>query len=259
MSEPASVTESDLQAWVDGLLPAERQARVEAYLSERPTEVERLQAYRRQTDALHRHFGPLADEPVPARLRAVGRARAMPWLARAAAVLASLAIGAAAGWTARDASVVAGPGAAPEPLADSLAHRAAVAHAVFSPDARRPVEISAEQQDQLVTWLTRRIGAPIRPPRLAALGYDLIGGRLLPGASGPVAQFMYQDAANQRLTLYVSTEHGDERDVAFRFVQEGPINVFYWVEGRFGYALSAGTDRERLAQVAGEVYRQLAP
>ena len=35
------------------------------------------------------------------------------------------------------------------------------------------------------------------------------------------------------------------------------MNVFYWVEGRFGYAISADADRGALERVSGEVYRQL--
>ena len=131
-----------------------------------------------------------------------------------------------------------------------------MAHAVFSPDVRRPVEISAEHEDQLVTWLSKRLGAPIRPPRLGTLGYELIGGRLLPGNSGPVAQFMYQDASGQRLTLYVGTENTTNRDTAFRFAQEGAVNVFYWIDGKFGYAISAGVPKDALARVATAVYDQ---
>jgi anti-sigma factor RsiW len=141
--------------------------------------------------------------------------------------------------------------------ATPLPRQAAVAHAVFSPDVRRPVEIDAEHEDQLVTWLSKRLGTPVSPPKLGALGYELIGGRLLPGNSGPVAQFMYHDASGQRLTLFVSTENATNRDTAFRFAREGSVNVFYWVDGKFGYALSAGIDKNELARVATAVYDQL--
>ena len=113
------------------------------------------------------------------------------------------------------------------------------------------------------------MGAPMKPPHLQALGYALEGGRLLPGGQGPVAQFMYRDAGGRRLTLYVSNEIGDlsgaasgargsNAETAFRFAREGNVNVFYWVEGRFGYALSADSDKSVLTDVAREVYRQLA-
>ena len=105
----------------------------------------------------------------------------------------------------------------------------------------------------------------MKPPHLQGLGYALEGGRLLPGGRGPVAQFMYHDGAGAKLTLYVSNDIGPTEagagasapQVAFRFAQEGAVNVFYWVDGRFGYALSSSAGRDELARVADAVYREL--
>ena len=141
-----------------------------------------------------------------------------------------------------------------------------MAHAVYAPDARRAVEVDAEHEDQLVAWLSKRMGARMQAPRLHALGYGLVGGRLLPGESKPVAQFMYQDGSGSKLTLYASNElpgagvptATPNADTAFSFAQRGALNTFYWVDGEFGYALSAGADRSELARVSAEVYRQLA-
>ena len=46
-------------------------------------------------------------------------------------------------------------------------------------------------------------------------------------------------------------------DTAFRFVSEGPVNVFCWMDGPFRYAITAAADRAALTQVSAEVYRQL--
>ena len=81
---------------------------------------------------------------------------------------------------------------------------------------------------------------------------------LLPGERGPVAQFMYQDQAGRRLTLYVKTD-GDNRDTAFRYAQEGKVGVFYWLDGQLGYALSGEMPRAELLAVAEAAYRQLNP
>ena len=54
-----------------------------------------------------------------------------------------------------------------------------------------------------------------------------------------------------------STAAGKNNETAFRFAREGKVNVFFWVEGPFGYAISADADRAVLARVSGEVYRQL--
>ena len=112
---------------------------------------------------------------------------------------------------------------------NGFVRRAAVAHVMCSPDARRPVEAGADQEQQLVIWPSKRLGAEVRPS-LKAVGYELIGGRLLPGDTGPVAQWRHDNGLGQRLTLYVSREVSrviSESQTAFRFGSEGQINVFY--------------------------------
>jgi anti-sigma factor RsiW len=259
------ITEADLHAYVDGQLPETRRAEVEDYLSSQPEAAARVRAYRVQRDALRQHFDPVLDEEIPASLRRLAGkppvavdAEKQPILSRwsvqrFAAGLLIAAISGAAGWLGHARY----QGGEQMVQMTPLPRQAAVAHVVYSPDVRRPVEVTADQEDQLVKWLSKRLGTPVSPPRLGAIGYELIGGRLLPGNSGPVAQFMYHDASGQRLTLYVTTENASNRDTGFRFAKEGPVNVFYWIDGKFGYALSAGIAKSELARVATAVYDQL--
>ncbi|MDE2598943.1 MAG: anti-sigma factor [Rhodocyclaceae bacterium] len=271
------ISDQDLHAYVDGELSPARRIEVEAWLSVSPEAAAQVQTYQEQNLAIKALFNPLLNETVPERLLQAARtpnrtaaagssgglpAAAAPWspwsLQRIAASIVLAVASAGAGWFAHDrlqpAIITV---AANTPAASPLAHQAAVAHVVYSPEVKRPVEVGADQEEQLVKWLSKRLNADIRPPRLGGLGYELIGGRLLPGSSGPVAQFMYHDASGQRLTLYVSTENRDNKDTAFRFAQEGPVNVFYWIDGKFGYALSAGIAKSELARIAGAVYAQL--
>lgn len=261
------ITEADLHAYVDARLPDSRRAEVEAFLAAQPEEAERLAAYQAQKEALRQLFNPVLDEALPARLldlaepppATVDREK-RPFLSRwsvqhiAAGMVIAL-LGGAAGWLGHGQYQPSERLAAMTPLP----RQAAVAHVVYSPDLKRPVEVTADQEEQLVKWLSKRLGTPVAPPKLGALGYELIGGRLLPGNSGPVAQFMYHDSTGQRLTLYVSTENTGSSATGFRFAQEGPVNVFYWVDGKFGYALSAGIAKGELARVATAVYEQLEP
>jgi anti-sigma factor RsiW len=96
-------------------------------------------------------------------------------------------------------------------------------------------------------------------PYLQYIGYRLMGGRLLPGNKGPGAQFMYQDTAGQRLTLYVSNGSQYRQETAFRFMRQGNVRVFYWIDERCGYALSGEISREQLLRVATAIYHQLNP
>ncbi|RFP10061.1 MULTISPECIES: anti-sigma factor [unclassified Duganella] len=275
------VTEAELQAWVDGRLPPERRGAVDAHLALHPAEAARLQAYRDHDAALRALYQPLLEQPVPPTMSArlivpVQRHGWREWLApraglawrpalRAAAMLALTVSAGAAGWLLHGAADnAAGRLADADTRAGAISlaalpRRAALAHVVYTPEVRHPVEVGADQQAHLVAWLSKRLGAQLKPPQLAAQGYALEGGRLLPGQSGPVAQFMYRDGSGARLTLYVSTEQSHNKETGFRFAQEGQVSVFYWIDGRFGYALSGNLDKAALATVANAVYAQLEP
>jgi anti-sigma factor RsiW len=244
--------EEELHAFVDGQLDDARRTEVEDQLAQHAESAERARSYRRMNEALKALYDPMLDEPVPERLLARPHARA----ARAAvfAKAASLvAIGLALGWF--------GHGLVPAPTGQSfaLSRQAAIAHAVYAPEVRHPVEVGADDQEHLVRWLSKRLGTDLKCPKLNAYGFELVGGRLLAGPNGPVAHFMYQDARGGRLTLYVSSQRGESRETAFRFSQEDRLSVFYWIDGRFGYALTAEMGREQLLNIANTVYRQLNP
>lgn len=275
MPPQVPVTEAELQAYVDRQLTLERQRDIETYLARRPKEAQRVESYLAQKRELLALFNPVLEEPLPQRLWQAARPRT-PWnLQRMVAGLAIAVVSGAVGWGLRGelgaesgSSMVAQrtPSAITVASATGFAQRAAIAHAVYSPDVRRAVEVGADHEDQLVAWLSKRMGATMKPPHLQTLGYALDGGRLLPGDKGPVVQFMYHDNAGAKLTLYVSNEINGvgaaapgqkNKEAAFRFAREGSVNVFYWVNGSFGYAISADADKGELARVSGEVYRQL--
>ena len=252
MSELA-VIESELHACVDGFLPEARRVEVEAYLVAHADDAQRVRAWREQNQALRDLFDPVLAEALPARVRQrVLLNRVRPAL-RYVAVMGWLALGAVAGWYLHDYNVTKS--------ADRIAfaQRAAIAHIVYSPEVRHPVEVGADQEAHLVAWLSKRLGGSLKVPHLAVLGYQLVGGRLLPGSQGPVAQFMFQDGSGQRLTLYVRHGAADSKETAFRYAQERGVSVFYWVDGRFGYALSGEIDKAELLRAAKVVYQQLNP
>lgn len=141
----------------------------------------------------------------------------------------------------------------------ALSKQAAFAHVAFVPEVLHPVEVSAKQEAHLVNWLSKRLGGDVRAPHLSGTGFELMGGRLLPGEAGPAAQFMYQDNRGQSLTLYVKREHARDAETAFRFAKENGVSVFYWIDRDFGYALSGDLPKGELLTVAETVYRQLNP
>ena len=208
------------------------------------------------SQALHQLYDPVLEEPVPLSLLRPHRPRWHAYAIAAGWVILGLGVGSFAGWQlhAWRANL------APQAEVPAFVKRAAVAHATYSPEVRHPVEVGADQEAHLVAWLSKRLGAPLRAPKLEVIGYSLVGGRLLPGDSGPVAHFMYQTAQGRRITLYVRTEAAENRETAFRYSAEGNVRVFYWIDRKLGYALSsADIGKDDLLKVANAVYQQLNP
>lgn len=274
--------DATLHAYVDGQLPPERAAQVADWLLTHPAHARRVLDWRAQRDALRNLHLDWLDEPLPRQLLAAAappdrrrRAPALP-LAWAATVVLALGLGAAGGWTAH----AGWPGNSAHGI-PAFARDAAIAHVLYQPERRHPVEVAASEQDHLVQWLSRRLGQPLRVPPLDDEGYHLVGGRLLPaggeespdagedrsGAPLPQlarAQFMYEDAQGQRLTLYISTgATAPQAPAAFRLAQRrdpasGQLTrSLYWIEGPLGYALSGPLDEARLRQLALQVHQRL--
>ncbi|HSK40577.1 MAG TPA: anti-sigma factor [Arenibaculum sp.] len=259
-----AIKDSELHAYVDGWLEPERRLEVEAYLVRDAEAAARVNAYRMQTEALHSLFDPVVAEDLPApeltglRDRLTARLagndnRRGGWLSstwmRSAAAVVVLVSGVAGGWFLNEFERV---GVARPPL-QTFAEEAVQAHAFYTA-SRFAVEMGAEDPGALDTWLSQRLGRSIFGPDLTSVGYRLIGGRSLPTAHGAGVQYMYENDAQRRLTLFVSVPNGGQ-EAAFSYVQQGDISMFYWLEGSLAYALIGQVGRDDLMGIAQAVYR----
>ncbi len=258
-SRPAPLHEDALHALVDGRLPAARVEAVDAALD--PSAREQAEAWRQQREALQSLHRDWLDRPVPdALLGAAGRLhntraaqrRRLAWAGMAAGWMLAFGLGWGLHGQQAGGAMQAAAGAPPA----RFVRQAAVAYAVYQPEQRHPVEVAADQQEHLVQWLSKRLARPLTVPGLQAQGFELVGGRLLPGEHGARAQFMYQNAAGQRITLYLGALDGAPLET-FRFDQQGPVASFYWVERGFGYAITGELPRPALQALATVVYEQL--
>jgi len=243
--------EDDLHAYVDGRLDAVRRAEVEVWLLSNPSAAARVAAYRQQNDMMQALFNPVLNEPLPLQMYPQARRRSFMQPLRYAAMVGGMVLSGLIGWSLHGAEKNKQP-----PML-AMVRQAALAHAVYTPEMQHPVEVGKEQEQHLVKWLSKRLGSTVKPPHLGSVGYELMGGRLLPGNQGPAAQFMYQDARGLRLTLYLSNKPADKGEAAFRYAQEGKIGVFYWIDDGMSYALSGEMEKPDLLRVANAVYQEL--
>ena len=267
-SSPAD--EARLHALVDGRLDAQADQALRAQLDADPQAARQVQAWQQQREQLRGLHAHVLHEPVPTALTQAARNAGKPHVKSVdgwrlwGGIAASALLAFVTGWLAHaqwgDAGVVRV--VRMRPIAD-FGRQAVVAHRVYAPEVRHPVEVPAAEHEHLVQWLSKRIGRPLKVPDLSAQGYALVGGRLLPGDQGARAQFMYQNARAERITLYVgAVEPGREGaapsgETAFSFTSQGDASGFYWVDQGYGYALAGRLGRTELLALANDVYRQL--
>ncbi|KJK11417.1 transcriptional regulator [Burkholderiaceae bacterium 16] len=272
--QQSSVSEEDLHAYADGVLPEVRRMQVELALEQNPELAAQVKDYFALNRLLHSRYDPVLDESVPKRLQPPQQLPAghrwrwreatnWPQLAGMAATLVlGIGIGIGIQTAAPPAGLMAGK---PDTMGVSaegperFAYQAALAHVVYMPDVVRPDHLGADHEQDFVQWLANRLGTNVHPPVLINLGFELVGGRLLQDAAGGVAQFMYRDAKGERITLYISHRKVSADRTAFKLYRDGSVNVFYWMDRDFGYAVSGGIDRKILLQLSHDVYAQLTP
>lgn len=259
--------EEELHALLDDRLDAAERDALEQRLVQDPAASATLQAWQRQREALRSLHGEVLNEPVPAALlAAAGQAQhahqqvQQGW--RWGGMAAGVALAFGTGWFMHGQLQSPSSGAllARQQPVREFVHQAALAHAVYAPEVRHPVEVGSAQEEHLVQWLSKRLGRPLKLPHLNEQGYELVGGRLLPGDEGARAQFMYQNARGERVTLYLGSTPdgvGDQGSTEFRYSADGPVPGFYWVDEGFAYALSGTLTRQQLLQLAQAVYHQL--
>lgn len=256
-NKPLEITDADLHAFVDGQLDTARYNAIWNALQADQTLLKRVQQYRSINHGLTVLSQAIDTSPTPDWLlqSALGRNRdrkTYPWAA--IFVLTSGVLGFLFGNTLPAHFAKSKQGF---DLATQLAQPAAIAHAIYTPEIKHPVEVTADQEAHLVAWLSKRLQSDIKAPQLGQLGYDLVGGRLLPATQRGAAQFMYENRQGERLTLYIRQGVWQNPESVFRYTDSDNVRTLYWIDGSMGYALSGQVSKQTLLRLGEAVYSQL--
>jgi anti-sigma factor RsiW len=265
------ITDDLLHAYVDGFLDEPKRRDVERYLAQNADAAGRVRAWQSINQGLLRLGDSLAERPGPALAwkrepgaarddlarRRVGRRGAAAFL-RAAAVAASLLVGVLGGWWAHDWIEYESTPAI-SATSSTFVQQAAVAYQLFaSPQQGRPVELGAEQRELLQRWLSGKAGLNVamHVPQLEALGWQLVGGRMLSDARGPAALYVYEDAQKNRLSLYV-VALSEEVKKAGTWTRANSVEICDWSRGRLRMALAGQMERDKLKALLAPINEQI--
>jgi anti-sigma factor RsiW len=249
------IDENDLHAYIDGQLDPKRRLSAELYLAQNPEAAQRVADYQRQREAIRAAFAACeAAEPLPSELslaRIVAQRARGPhgrWLIAASVVLA-LGVGFAGGWFLRNPFP---PERAQQALA-LLEQEALTSHIVYAVDRRHPIEVPGSETPHLQQWLSNRLDRTVVAPDLSALGYTLIGGRLLATErGGAAALLMYDDSNHHRISLLVRpmtpTLQAPEASI-----QKDGVNGRAWIGNGLGVAVLSTIPQSDLAPLATQI------
>jgi anti-sigma factor RsiW len=224
-------TDEELHAYIDRQLDPERVAAVEAFLASSPESAARVACWRRDAQALQAAFAAqeeLLPHPSldPALIRGRLRRRTIHRMSLAASWVVALVVGGAAGWSFRSTTL-----AEVLPMQDAMS-----AYRVFATDRLRPVEMRANEADDLQSWLSARLGRPFAVADLRPYGFALLGGRLLSTDEGPAGMVLYENAAGERVSIYVRPSTRFAAGMRGRRI-EGGLLASYWFRDGYGFAL----------------------
>jgi anti-sigma factor RsiW len=207
--------------------------------------------------ALVAALDPVLREPVPPRLaKAIeGEARSRrSWqalLRSVAAAVLLLVAGGAAGYLAAASGWLGG-----EQAGEQFADNAIGAFLTYAVDQAHAVEVDGSDKAYLEAWLSKRVGTRVVAPDLAAEGFTLLGGRILPAGHRPAALLVYEDKAGYQLSIYVTGPSETEARGTYAAQEDGPTAI-YWLNAQIGCAIVGDMPDARLTEVARIAWRQM--
>src|SRR6187402_1315611 len=169
MSEQQTpITEDEIHAYVDGSLAEHRREEIDRLLEHDEGLATKISDYFSLNSMFHDRYDRVLSEPVPQRLLPPERRRwrdAANW-PQFAGMAAALVIGVGIGVGGMMSNVgghalMPGSGGdghvqrASFTPGESFARQSAVAHVMYAPEVMRPVEVGADREQELVTWVSK--------------------------------------------------------------------------------------------------------
>jgi len=247
--------DADLHAYVDGKLSPERAAEIEARLADDAALNDAVAAWMRDCDLIRE---AAADEYPPdlrtellgrefgrrVRARRVRTTLMQPALRQVAASVLIFATG----WAGHTLYVSGFEGSGPaEPR---YVVQATLLGTALENEGVQEFDVSDARIQASLDWVSDQMQRKIESPKLEKLGLQVVGGRLVQGEEGPLAQFTYKTEDDHRITVSM-TPHPESEPrypYAVRSVYGEP--VAYWTSDDMDFSISGEVDPKRLSTLA---------
>ncbi|MFO1148302.1 MAG: hypothetical protein U1E62_07990 [Alsobacter sp.] len=244
--------EVEWQKLLDGELNEAEAAELKARLAASPERQAWLSQVARDRDLLRARLEAVLFEPVPQRLsfaeiRRSVEARRRTRLRLAAAACLVLGLGFASGWGGHSLRTLLDARSHPARL-QAIVSDAVTSYRTFSADPRFPVEIAADRPRDLAALMSRGLGRKAPPPDLAALGFSLVGGRIVPSAQGRAVVILYTSARGEWAALYVKA--GEPGDRPLEKAGSGGLAAYLWTDDDCAYVMAGDLPQDTLRGLA---------
>ena len=252
--------DDDLMAYVDGTLPPERMAEIEARLARDP-DARAATASWRHHDNLIRQMAQTADDlPVNMRIAALERELAATLQARKRrAFLMGPALGRiaasvlifAAGWGGNalyNSAASIGGSAYPQFVSATVTGHYALQYA-----SMQEAEFQPEEMETALDWISERMQRKIDSPKLGRLGYEVESARLVSAEGGPLAVFHFRDQQGERVTVSIAPHAPDKADYPLRVVRMDTDSIAYWTDAGLDYSIIGDVDVGQITTLAAAV------
>jgi anti-sigma factor RsiW len=241
-----AVSEMDLHAFIDGELPPERVAEVEAALARDPSLAARVRDFRADKTALIAAYAPLANASIPTGLAAAARNGSLLLAKkRGGGYLAACAIALAA-----SILLTLTPRAPRESaIEQALAARESMRAPSHELDERDPANVEAADQA-----MSAMLGNPVRAPDLARAGFKLISAEIYGETHSDAVQLRYEDVARRLFTVYLRPPAGPD---LFEVTQRGAVRICVWQNADVTAVMTGEMSTPELFRLASLTYSSL--
>lgn len=247
MSGRTDISESELHAYIDGALDAERFRAVEKALADNPALAEQVAGYRADKQMLKHIYGPLVDRPVPQEWLALAQASQKPERSR----LSWRMVGSIAATFLILLSVASYWGLRPAQSREIVQIAMEARQNAFHADRTITAAPNGRYDDEL----SKAVAANVRVPDLTRLGYRLTSIRVYTNApNGRAAELAYRDGSNRLFTLYLSHSNGKER--FDQFAQNG-LRVCIWQDEVLSMVMAGDMSTAAMQRLASLTYNEL--